>query len=294
MARSRNIKPGFFLNDTLAEVPPLARLLFIALWTIADRAGRLDDRPLKIKAQCLPYDQADVDELLQCLALRGFLVRYSVAGLRFIQIVNWDKHQDPHCKEKASDIPAPPEHGASTVQAQDKHGSSTEEAPLIPDSLNLIPSTSPTPPPAAPEPGPPKAKTERRKRGEPSQQALKAFPRDVVQAAVEMQRVYPHSDSSGREVRFDFLAVCQGIEDRCKQYGEFVTPGLCLEAVREYLATSPQWLKACQHLLGPGANGSDGPPVYKYLRGAFMVRQKASQAAEEQHPIPAADAQVTA
>jgi hypothetical protein len=49
MARSRNIKPGFFTNDELAECHPLGRLLFAGLWTIADKEGRLDDRPKKLK-----------------------------------------------------------------------------------------------------------------------------------------------------------------------------------------------------------------------------------------------------
>jgi hypothetical protein len=55
VARSRNIKPGFFLNDELAECEPLARILFAGLWCIADREGRLEDRPKRIKAEVLPY-----------------------------------------------------------------------------------------------------------------------------------------------------------------------------------------------------------------------------------------------
>jgi len=48
MARSRNIKPGFFRNEMLAECSPLARLLFAGLWCLADRFGRLEDRPKRI------------------------------------------------------------------------------------------------------------------------------------------------------------------------------------------------------------------------------------------------------
>jgi len=39
MARSRNIKPGFFKNDHLVELPFEYRLLFAGLWTLADREG---------------------------------------------------------------------------------------------------------------------------------------------------------------------------------------------------------------------------------------------------------------
>ena len=49
MARARNIKPGFFKNEFLAEMPCEVRLLFIGLWTLADREGRLEDRPKRIK-----------------------------------------------------------------------------------------------------------------------------------------------------------------------------------------------------------------------------------------------------
>lgn len=107
MARARNIKPGFFQNDLLAEIDPLGRLLFAGLWTIADRAGRLEDRPKRIKAAVLPYDNCDLDNLLNELAKRGFILRYEVGGEQFIEVQNFVKHQNPHCKEPESTIPAP-------------------------------------------------------------------------------------------------------------------------------------------------------------------------------------------
>lgn len=107
MARSRNIKPGFFTNDELAEIEPLGRLIFIGLWTIADREGRLEDRPKKIKVEILPYDDVNVDEMLNQLADKGFILRYEVNGNKYIQIANFIKHQNPHHKEVASMIPAP-------------------------------------------------------------------------------------------------------------------------------------------------------------------------------------------
>lgn len=116
MARMRIVKPGFFANDALAELPALTRLLFIGLWCVADRAGRLEDRPKRIKAEVLPYDDGDVDTMLQALHESGFILRYSCDEHRYIQVVNFAKHQSPHIKEVASTIPAPGLHGASTVQ----------------------------------------------------------------------------------------------------------------------------------------------------------------------------------
>lgn len=120
MARSRNIKPGFFTNDELAECCPYARLLFAGLWTIADKEGRLDDRPKKVKALVLPFDNVDCDELLQQLHQRKFINRYQVNGESYIQISNWKKHQNPHCKEAASEIPAPVDNDSSTGHEQCK------------------------------------------------------------------------------------------------------------------------------------------------------------------------------
>lgn len=116
MARSRNIKPGFFSNDELAEVSPLGRLLFIALWTMADKAGRLEDRPKRIKVEALPYDDCDAESLLSELAERGFILRYARGGRRFIQVVNFAKHQNPHTREPESEIPEPEDNGSGTGQ----------------------------------------------------------------------------------------------------------------------------------------------------------------------------------
>ena len=140
MARSRNIKPGFFTNDKLADIEPLGRIMFIGLWTIADREGRLEDRPRRIKAEVLPYDDADTESLLNQLVKQGFIIRYEVDGERYIQVLQFNKHQNPHMKESASTIPAPDKHHASTVQVSEKHETSPADSlNLIPDSLNLIP-----------------------------------------------------------------------------------------------------------------------------------------------------------
>lgn len=145
--RSRNLKPGFFKNEALAECSPLARLLFAGLWCLADREGRLEDRPKRIRVELLPYDDGSVEDLLSELHESGFIQRYEAVGGRFIQVVNFGKHQNPHCKEQASTIPAPDMHGASIVRAPDMHGSCPADSLLlIPDSLNLNPDSriSPT------------------------------------------------------------------------------------------------------------------------------------------------------
>lgn len=146
MARARNIKPGFFRNADLVELPFEARLLFIGLWTIADRSGRLEDRHRQVKMELFPADNVDCDALLGQLAEAGFIVRYEAAGKKVVQIVNFSKHQNPHRDEKASTLPdmggnlqAPNKHGAGTVQAPCKDDADTVAIGLNPDSRILIP-----------------------------------------------------------------------------------------------------------------------------------------------------------
>jgi hypothetical protein len=123
MSRIRTIKPKFFQNEDLAALPYEWRLLFIGLWTQADREGRLEDRPRRLKAALFPYDDLDVNAGLGCLTNAGFLTRYEVNGVRYLAIPTWLKHQQPHVKEVPSDLPAPEQRsdqktGASTVLAR--------------------------------------------------------------------------------------------------------------------------------------------------------------------------------
>ena len=134
MARARNIKPGFFINENLVELPFPTRLLFIGLWTIADREGRLDDRPRKIKMAIFPADDVDVERGLSELHGAGMILRYIVDGKRFISIPSFLKHQNPHINEQDSVIPAPDAHGASMVHATPLT-SSLNPSSLNPDSL---------------------------------------------------------------------------------------------------------------------------------------------------------------
>lgn len=139
MARARNIKPGFFRNADLVELSFEARLLFIGLWTIADREGRLEDRPKQIKMELFPADNLDCELILNSLAEIGMIERYLHDGKRYLQVINFSKHQNPHKDERVSTIPSNGEHDASTVQTPCNINATSEVVGLIPDSLLLIP-----------------------------------------------------------------------------------------------------------------------------------------------------------
>ena len=106
MARARNIKPAFFTNDDLVELPFETRLLFIGLWMVADREGRLVDRPKKIKMEIFPSDDVDCEAGLKRLHASGFIERYQFGTHSVIEIVKFTKHQSPHTTEKDSALPS--------------------------------------------------------------------------------------------------------------------------------------------------------------------------------------------
>ena len=155
MARARNIKPAFFTNDELSELPPLARLLFIGLWTIADYKGCFEYKPKRLKVQLLPYDDCDIEQLVSALDKSRFISIYSVQGQTYGKVLNFNKHQNPHKneKEKGSDIPdiefRDDVDGINSIQNngleniennRDKNGTAHDQNETDPaDSLNLIP-----------------------------------------------------------------------------------------------------------------------------------------------------------
>lgn len=130
MPRARNIKHEFFMNDILAELSTDVRLLYIGLWIIADREGKLFDRPKKIKAQIFPYDDFNIEKNLQLLHDAHFIIRYEINSMKYIYIPAFSKHQNPHLREKSLSIPSPniEQHQPSTNLAPTLHQPSTNLA----------------------------------------------------------------------------------------------------------------------------------------------------------------------
>jgi hypothetical protein len=106
MARTRSVKPSFFKNEHLAECEPMARLLFVGLWTLADSDGRMEFRPLRIKAELFPYDSCDIMPLFSQLADRGFIRVYGVENRKFLDIPTFREHQRCHPSEQPDGLPA--------------------------------------------------------------------------------------------------------------------------------------------------------------------------------------------
>lgn len=148
--RARNIKPGFFINPELAECSFAARLLFAGLWMLADRNGRLLDRPRHIKGELFRYDDSvDVDALLGELAGRDFIDRYEVDGIKLIQVVAFSTHQNPHPKEKDGGFPqnpSKPPKPCNYTTSREKVGTGPAESVIMNhESVILKPTAPPAP-----------------------------------------------------------------------------------------------------------------------------------------------------
>lgn len=140
--RARNLKPKLFKNELLGKADPLLTILFEGLWCEADREGRLEDRPLRLCVEVFPYrrqvTEKRMDTMLQWLHEQGFIARYAVGSERFIQVLAFIKHQNPHKNERPSTIPALSHsgHSASTREEPGEHSKSTLALGLTPSSLN--------------------------------------------------------------------------------------------------------------------------------------------------------------
>lgn len=99
--RIRSIKPEFWRSPDVSCLSIEDRLLFIGLWSYVDDNGVGEDRVSMIAADLFADDLEDdphdtfarVSRGLQNLSERGRIMRYTVSGRSFLEIVNWSKHQ---------------------------------------------------------------------------------------------------------------------------------------------------------------------------------------------------------
>lgn len=103
--RRREISHAFWTDGKVFALSEGAKLLFIGLWQLADREGRLEDKPSDIGCQIRQWDVAGTSKLLAEIAAQGLIQRYDVGGVGFIQVANFLKHQRPHPKEAVSTLP---------------------------------------------------------------------------------------------------------------------------------------------------------------------------------------------
>jgi hypothetical protein len=145
--RNRYIKTSIMTNEDLADLGPYSYILFTGLWMLADKEGRLEYKPRRIKALAMPMWEISVEEieaLVRGLESRGMVQIYSTAStlrqdavntastLRqdaeptfstfpqtdayVLQVTNWQKHQHTDARERPSELPPPPPRDARNSQ----------------------------------------------------------------------------------------------------------------------------------------------------------------------------------
>lgn len=93
MARIRTIKPDFWTDEKIVELPMEVRLFFIGSWNFADDNGNLQRSAKKLKMQIFPADSIDCEPLIQELLTHGLLSEYEVDGEKFLHIKGFKQHQ---------------------------------------------------------------------------------------------------------------------------------------------------------------------------------------------------------
>src|ERR1035441_1353299 len=108
---TRYVRPAFWTNIHMAELPHSARLLLIGLWCLADREGRLFDNARTIAALVFVEktgQERNVRRWLDELCPR-FITRYTAADdSKVIQINDFPRWQKVHPNERRSDISGNP------------------------------------------------------------------------------------------------------------------------------------------------------------------------------------------
>lgn len=95
MARIRSVKPSFFMSRAVKKLTDKQKLVWQGLWPNADDEGRLLDEPgiLVGLLWALSVTEPKLDQILDDLHRHGRIIRYVVAGERYIQVTNWKEHQ---------------------------------------------------------------------------------------------------------------------------------------------------------------------------------------------------------
>jgi hypothetical protein len=98
MPRIRTIKPQFWLDENLGQIPRDVRLLYIGLWNLCDDQGVFEWRPSRIKIQLFPYDEdisgEDIGTWLEMLVGTGDIIQFENGTARFGYIKSFLEHQE--------------------------------------------------------------------------------------------------------------------------------------------------------------------------------------------------------
>lgn len=139
MPRIRTIKPEFFTSPDTARVSHAARLLYIAMWCLADDYGKGEFNMLQLRAFAFPEEDPWLDQTLaepvnnmskefQSLCkevVDGYGIKvYKHHGRTYYAIPSWDEHQKTQRRANSKN-PSPDDPESSPDQRfHDEQGSS--------------------------------------------------------------------------------------------------------------------------------------------------------------------------
>lgn len=141
MARIRSVKPEYWTDEEIGELPRDARLLYIGLWNLADEHARLRGDARYIKGQLLPYDDdldaKAVDDLLAILASADKVRRYESSGRSYLWLPALAKHQRLEPDKVPSRLPDPADSEPAKPRADESAPDANESAPDAEDHALL-------------------------------------------------------------------------------------------------------------------------------------------------------------
>lgn len=127
----RSISRDFFSNASIADLSPLARLLYIATWLEADREGRLVWHLKTLRLRYLPIDHCDINALADELVSSGLVVPYFAHDRDLAFIPGFQDFQVINGRETQSKLPPP---DPDAIPTRDQHNNNVSAH--VPDASN--------------------------------------------------------------------------------------------------------------------------------------------------------------
>jgi hypothetical protein len=107
--RIRSVKPEFWTDRVTGRWDTEMKLVYIALWNLADDEGRFEYEPDLIRSQLFPYGcPFCLETVMARIAETKKLRLYSVGGIAYGVIPSFQEHQHP-TRRINSRLPPPPE-----------------------------------------------------------------------------------------------------------------------------------------------------------------------------------------
>lgn len=135
MARMRSLKPEFWHDQEITRLPRDVRLMYMAMWNLADEHSRLQGDPRFIKGQAFPYDDdltaPMIQAMVDALVSAGRVERYTVRGAVYLLLPKLAKHQRLDTDKVPSRHPGPDESDPDP----DESGKDADESGKNPDMI---------------------------------------------------------------------------------------------------------------------------------------------------------------